>query len=193
MIISNRWDGYFYEQCHTNASMSRCLSRQIGAVLVRDNRVVSAGWNGVPEGVPHCDIRHRHDSGLASTLMKHFNIDNAQLISPLTRCPRHVLGAESGTMLELCPAVHAEVNAVINAARKGSSTIGCTLYMNCTIPCRNCLGVLINAGVRDMVVSEIKFFDKTSEYMFFASDMRVRVFDGDFVDKYKLRYSGATG
>jgi dCMP deaminase len=121
------WDDYFITICHAVASKSHCLSRQVGAVIVRDNSVVSTGYNGPARGYPHCE-------GFI--------------------CPRHVKGCKSGEGLHECPAGHAESNAIANAARLGVNISGATLYLNCLIPCKDCMILIVNAGI-SMVVPEI--------------------------------------
>ena len=120
------WDLYFRQICDAIASKSPCYSRQIGAILVHDKSIVSTGYNGPPRGVPHCE----------------------------EVCPRKAVGYPSGEGMHLCAATHAEANCVINAARIGSSTLGTTLYMNCIMPCIECLKLLINAGVEEIVVDD---------------------------------------
>ena len=114
---SKEWDRYFRSVCLAVASKSPCHSRKIGAILVRDKSIVATGYNGPPRGVPHCD----------------------------PSCPRREAGYRSGEGLHLCPATHAEVNCVINAARLGVVTLGTTLYMNAPFPCMECTKDLINA------------------------------------------------
>ena len=127
------WDHYFHDICKSVAKKSPCLSRKIGAILIRDHSIVSTGYNGPPRGVPHCGYeRIMKDEALASEMIDWEELDQKKYPMPSewkTTCPRKLLGYESGTHMELCPAVHAESNAVINAARNGVSTLGCTLYM----------------------------------------------------------------
>jgi len=104
------------------ASRSTCLRRQVGAVIVREKRIISTGYNGAPSGVAHC-----LDVG----------------------CLREELGIPSGERHELCRAVHAEQNAIIQAALHGVSTKGSTLYCT-TQPCVLCAKMLINAGVEEI-------------------------------------------
>ena len=94
-----------------------------------------------------------------------------------TECPRKVLGYESGTHMELCPAQHAEENVISNAARLGVSTIGTTLYMNSVIPCSKCFGTLINAGIVEIVVEETKTYDKHTQYLLDNSSIKIRSFE----------------
>ncbi len=116
------WDEYFMDIATLVASRSTCLRRQVGAVLVKDKRILSTGYNGAPAGVSHC-----LDSG----------------------CLREELGIPSGQRQELCRAVHAEQNAIIQAALHGVSTKGSVLYCT-TRPCVLCAKMLINAGVEEI-------------------------------------------
>ena len=105
------------------ASRSTCYRRQIGCVITnKDNDVVATGYNGAPRGQEHC-----------------IN----------TECLRDRLGIASGTNLEVCRAVHAEMNALQQAGRQAR---GSTLYVNCA-PCTMCAKVIINAGVTSVVYS----------------------------------------
>jgi len=113
------WDEYFLQLARQAATRSTCLRRQVGAVLVREKRILATGYNGAPRGVAHC-----LDIG----------------------CLRDQLGIPSGERHELCRAIHAEQNAVIQAAIHGVAIEGATLY--CTHhPCILCAKILINCGV----------------------------------------------
>lgn len=144
----NRWDTYYHQICESVAKKSPCLSRQIGAILVYDHSIISTGYNGPPRGYTHCQLQ----------------------------CPRKAMGYKSGEGLLECPAVHAEVNAVTNAARVGASTINSTLYMNCIVPCKDCMAILINAGVRTIVVDEVLPYHKLSMDMITKCKIKVRAF-----------------
>jgi dCMP deaminase len=114
------WDQYFLDMAHVVARRSTCLRRQIGAVLVRDRRILATGYNGAPAGLPHCEE---------------------------VGCQREQLGIASGERQELCRALHAEQNAIIQGALHGVSLKGSVLY--CTNqPCSICAKMLINAGVK---------------------------------------------
>jgi dCMP deaminase len=162
------------------ASKSPCLSRKIGAILVRDNSIISTGYNGPPRGIPHCGVdRLYNDKELAEVFINIYNIGDGELwpAEVRTTCPRKVMGYASGTHLELCPAQHAEENAVSNAARLGVSVLGSTLYMNCVIPCKNCYGTLINAGIIEIVIEYAKVYDKWTEFLINNSNIKVREFE----------------
>jgi len=117
-------DDYFMEIARVVASRSTCLRRRAGAVLVKDKRILSTGYNGVPKGLPHCE-----DTG----------------------CPREKY--PSGTHHELCRAVHSEQNAIVQAAIHGVSIEGATLYCTHQ-PCTLCAKMLINAGITRVVYRE---------------------------------------
>jgi dCMP deaminase len=146
------------------------MSRKGGAVIAIDNIVVSTGYNGPPRGVPHCN-----EIAFASFLKTAYHED----VSPVgaaqenTECPRRILGYKSGTHLELCPAVHAEENAIVAAARNGVSIRGATLYHNTEIPCRRCFGLAINAGIAEVVVKNDEFYDEMVR--FYVANTRILV------------------
>ncbi len=115
---------YFLNICKEVATRSTCVRHHVGAILTKNKRILSTGYNGAPAGLPHC-------------------IDIG--------CPRK--DVPSGTMHELCRAVHAEQNAIIQAALHGVSTEGATLY--CTHqPCVLCSKMIINAGIVEVVYAE---------------------------------------
>ena len=116
------WHEYFMNLARQAATRSTCLRRQVGAVLVRDKRVLATGYNGSPRGVAHC-----LDIG----------------------CLRDQLGIPSGERAELCRAIHAEQNAIIQAAVHGVGIEGATLYTTLH-PCILCAKMLINCGVREI-------------------------------------------
>ena len=117
-------DDYFMEIASVVAKRSTCLRNQVGALFVKDKRLLTTGYNGAPAGLPHCE-----DVG----------------------CARE--GVASGTRHELCRAVHAEQNAIIQAALHGVSIEGATLY--CTHqPCILCAKMMINAKVSRVVYAK---------------------------------------
>ena len=121
------WDDYFMQITHLVASRATCLRRKVGAILVRDKRILTTGYNGPPAGLPHCD--------------------------ELGGCLREKMQVASGERHELSRAVHAEQNAIIQAAVHGFSIKGATLYAT-NQPCSLCTKMLVNAGVREFVVAE---------------------------------------
>lgn len=166
----NNWDKYYYNICKEVAKNSKCLSRRIGAILVRDKSIVSTGYNGPPRNVPHCNIRHLLDENLSKYEWEEGN-------SPLKRCPRQILGYKSGEGLDICIAGHAERNCLINAARGGIKTKGTTMYMTCSVPCKDCLIEIINAGIKEIVFTEWKYYDKESPFLLSRDLIKARTFD----------------
>jgi len=172
-----RWDAYFYNICCAVASKSPCLSVQRGAVLVKDKSVIATGYNGPARGIPHCGHpRYFKDENLASLVREKIGPDFHPTEVQKT-CPRHLLGYLSGEGLEICIATHAEANCIANAARVGVCTYGSTLYLNCETPCKDCFSLLINAGVKEIVVMNLKHYDSTSFFIKENSKIKVRQFD----------------
>lgn len=166
------WDEYYFNIAKQAARRSRCMSRRIGAVLVKDKSVISTGYNSPPRGIPTCDKRWQLDPEFKS---KYEN----KLIHPIEpnnpKCPRHLLGAASGDMMELCLATHAEENAILNAAWHGIATKGASLFVTCGVPCCKCIAKIINAGIEEVVVTSVdSFFDDASKYLLYNSHIRVR-------------------
>jgi len=119
-------DEYFMEIANVVAKRSTCLRQKVGALIVKDKHILSTGYNGSPRGMEHC-----LDVG----------------------CLRDEMNIASGTRHEVCRAVHAEQNAIIQCALHGASTEGATLY--CTHqPCILCTKMLINAGIRRVVFGQ---------------------------------------
>jgi len=174
--VSSAWDSYFHNICVAVASKSPCLSRKIGAILVKDHSIISTGYNGPPRGIPHCgQPRLSSDKVLSIEIMKVMKELTRKRVD--TECPRKLLGYPSGTHMELCPAQHAEANAISNAARIGAPVLGSTLYMNCVIPCKNCFGALINAGIVEIVVDDTKTYDIYTQYLIDNSSIKIREFN----------------
>ncbi len=120
------WDEYFLDIVELVSRRSTCLRRRVGALLVKDRRVLATGYNGAPSGLRHC-------------------LD--------TGCLREQHLVPSGERHELCRGLHAEQNAVIQAALHGVSVNGATLY--CTNhPCIICAKMVINAGIVRIVYRE---------------------------------------
>jgi dCMP deaminase len=113
------WDQYFMEIAGIVAKRSTCMRRNIGAIIVKERRMLSTGYNGAPSGLSHCEQ---------------------------VGCIRELRGVPSGERHELCRGLHAEQNAIIQAAYHGVSIKGSLLY--CTHhPCSLCVKMIINAGI----------------------------------------------
>lgn len=121
MAAGNRpeWNEYFMRFALLACTRSSCLRRRVGAVFVHDRQVLTTGYNGAPRSLPHC---------------------NAEL------CIRAEQNVPSGTRQELCRGLHAEQNALIQAARVGTSVLGADLFTT-HHPCSTCAKMLLNAGV----------------------------------------------
>ena len=125
----DKWDKRFMDMARLVSTWASCYQpeRKIGCVIVKNKRVVTTGYNGAPAGVKTCMERGE--------------------------CMRKKMGVASGTRAELCYAIHAEQNAIIQAAKLGVSIDGATLY--CTHqPCSVFAKMIINAGIRRVVYQE---------------------------------------
>lgn len=121
------WDEYFMEMAELTSKRSTCLRRNVGAVIVQDKHIIATGYNGAPRGLSHC--------------------------GDLGGCLREKLGVPSGERHELCRALHAEQNAIIQAATLGHSIEGASIYVTHQ-PCSICAKMIINAGIERIVVKE---------------------------------------
>ncbi len=121
------WDHYFMQMAELTAQRSTCLRRRVGAVIVKDKHIIATGYNGAPRGIAHCDEKGG--------------------------CLREKLGVPSGERHELCRALHAEQNAIIQAATLGQSIEGATIYIT-NQPCVICAKMIINAGIERIVVKD---------------------------------------
>ncbi len=117
------WDEYFMEIARVVATRSTCLRRKVGAAIVKDNRILATGYNGAPAGLTHC-----------------LEIG----------CLREQMGIPSGQRHELCRALHAEQNAIIQAAVHGTAIQGSIIYVT-NQPCVMCCKMIINAGIKKVI------------------------------------------
>jgi len=138
------WDEYFLEMASLVAKRSTCLRRSVGAILVKDKRILATGYNGAPSGLKHCV-----DIG----------------------CLRQKLNIPSGERHELCRALHAEQNALIQASLYGISVKDSTLYAT-NQPCVICAKMLINAGIKEIVIAS-GYPDKLA--MDFLKEAKIKV------------------
>lgn len=136
------WDEYFLELTDVVKKRSTCLRRQVGAIIVKDNHILSTGYNGVPTKINHCSE---------------------------VGCLREKLKVPSGERHELCRGLHAEQNAIIQAAHHGVSINGSTIYTN-TKPCSICTKMIINAGIK-RVVYQIDYTDKLADELLAETDI----------------------
>lgn len=140
------WDSYFMAIADLVSTRSTCLRRAVGAVLVRDKRILATGYNGAPSGLRHC-----LELG----------------------CLREEKNVPSGERHELCRGLHAEQNAIIQAALHGVSTNGATIY--CTNhPCTICAKMIVNAGINSVVIRE-SYADRLAEEILREARVEVRI------------------
>jgi dCMP deaminase len=116
-------DQYFMEIAHLASQRSTCTRRKVGAVIVKDKRILATGYNGPPKGIEHCTDRE---------------------------CIRTEMGIPSGEHHELCRGIHAEQNAIIQAAIFGINVNGAAIYAT-NYPCSFCAKMIINAGIGEIV------------------------------------------
>ena len=121
------WDEYFMGIAKLTARRSTCLRRNVGAVIVQDRHIIATGYNGAPRGIDHCAQRGG--------------------------CLREEMGIPSGERHELCRALHAEQNAIIQAAAFGQSVEGATIYITHS-PCIICSKMIINVGIQKIFVDQ---------------------------------------
>ena len=138
------WDDYFMEITRLVAKRSTCLRRQVGAIIVRDKRILATGYNGAPRGLPHCSE---------------------------TGCLREKMGVPSGQNQELCRGLHAEQNAIIQAAVSGVSIEGSQIY-SVTRPCVVCAKMIINSGIKRVVFQD-GYPDELAEQMFNEAEVEL--------------------
>lgn len=138
------WDEYFMSITKVVAKRSTCKKRMVGAIIVKDSRVLSTGYNGAPKDISHCSV---------------------------AGCMRQKLKVPSGQRHELCRGLHAEQNAIIQAAWHGVKIEGATMY--CTYqPCIICVKMMINAGIKRLVY-EGDYPDPLARKMLKESKIRV--------------------
>ena len=138
-------DVYFAEISDLVSSRSTCLRNQVGAVIVKDSQILSTGYNGAPKGLPHCSE---------------------------VGCLRDQLGVKSGERHELCRGLHAEQNAIIQAAYHGVSVNGAKIYCT-TKPCSICTKMIINAGIEEIIYIE-DYDDQLATQLLKESNLSMR-------------------
>lgn len=143
------WDEYFMKLATEVVTRTTCLRRGVGAIIVKDRRILATGYNGVPTGLAHCSE---------------------------TGCLRQQLGIPSGQRHEICRGLHAEQNAIIQAARYGTNIAGSSIYIT-TQPCSVCAKMLINAGVVEIIYKD-PYPDELAMALLKESGIELRIFEG---------------
>lgn len=136
--------------CREYAQLTRCLSRKVGALIVTpDNIPIAMGVNGPPRGIEHCQ----------------------------DACPRKKDGEK--LPLSICPAVHAEVNAILACARTNNATSGCTMYIYPLGPCKDCMAAIINAGIERLVFPWSHWYDDLAPKMLAQTSIETKLYEVD--------------
>jgi len=143
------WDDYFMKIAADVATRATCIRRKVGAVIVKDRRILTTGYNGAPAGITHC--------------------------TPET-CLRNIYNVPSGERHELCRGLHAEQNAIIQAALHGVSIRGAVIYVTHQ-PCSICTKMLINSGITRFIFQE-PYNDQLAQEMMKEAGIEVRVHIG---------------
>ena len=139
------WDEYFIGIADLISKRSTCLRRNVGAVLVKDKRILATGYNGAPSKITHCEV---------------------------TGCIREKLKVPSGQRHELCRGLHGEQNAFLQAALNGTSLKGASLYST-TQPCIICAKMIINAGIKE-IIAKGDYPDSMSKELLREAKVKVR-------------------
>ncbi|HDP80570.1 MAG TPA: cytidine deaminase [Spirochaetes bacterium] len=149
MIDRPSWDDYFMKIAADVATRATCIRRKVGAVIVKDRRILTTGYNGAPAGITHC--------------------------TPET-CLRNIYNVPSGERHELCRGLHAEQNAIIQAALHGVSIRGAVIYVTHQ-PCSICTKMLINSGIT-LFIFQHPYNDPLAQEMMKEAGIEVRVYTG---------------
>ncbi len=141
------WDEYFMRIADDVSTRATCIRRRVGAIIVKDRRILTTGYNGVPTGIAHC--------------------------TPET-CLRTIYNVPSGERHELCRGLHAEQNAIIQAAYHGVSVKGGVIYIT-NQPCSICTKMLINSGIRTFIIRD-PYNDALAEEMIREAGVEMIIF-----------------
>jgi len=144
------WDTYFMEIAQLVSKRSTCIRRKVGAVLVKEKRILATGYNGAPTGLAHCKE---------------------------VGCVREKLKIPSGERHELCRGLHAEQNAILQSAYHGVSIKGSKLYITCH-PCSVCAKMIINAGIEEVIIKE-GYPDSMAENILKEGKIKVRYLNSE--------------
>lgn len=142
------WEEYFITLAENISTRSTCLRRKVGALIVKNKRVLSTGYNGAPTGISHCDEE---------------------------KCLRTKYNVPSGERHELCRGLHAEQNAIIQAAQYGVSINDAQIYVTHQ-PCSICTKMLINSGIKKFTY-RLPYADKLAEEMMTEAGIEVIIFE----------------
>lgn len=144
------WDTYFMDIAHVVSTRGNCSRRKVAAVIVKDKRIISTGYNGTPRGIKNC-----MDGG----------------------CPRCASNTPSGGGLAECICSHAEENSITQAAYHGISTKDATIYVTLS-PCLTCAKMIINAGIKEVIYDQEYSFNEQTRATLTEAKVLVRRIDG---------------
>ena len=147
------WDEYFMSIAYLTSKRSTCLRRSVGAIIVKDRHICASGYNGAPSGMDHC-----LDIG----------------------CLREKMNIPSGKNHEICRGVHAEQNAILQAAMHGINIKDSVLYCT-THPCTQCAKMIINVGIRKIYYCE-NYVDQLAKKIFDQSTVNIEQIDLNRID-----------
>src|SRR5687768_12114500 len=156
MTVRPSWDAYFMQIAHLVATRATCPRRSVGAIIVRDKRILATGYNGAPRGLPHCPAGGPENDWPAGCMYAN-------------HCIR---------------SLHAEQNALLQAAMIGVACEGASIYVTCQ-PCNGCAKMLINAGIV-RVIYEGHYPDEFSKELFRDAGMEVFRYCNDALEKVEL-------
>ena len=145
-MVRPSWDDYFMEIAHVVSRRSNCSRRHVAAIIVKDKRIISTGYNGTPRGIKNCC-----DGG----------------------CPRCSGESPSGSELSNCVCSHAEENSIVQAAYHGISVKDSTIYVTLS-PCLLCAKMIINAGIIEVIYDEEYAFNDQTKGLFGEAGVRFR-------------------
>lgn len=167
-----------------------CFSRQIGVVIVKDNRILGTGYNGPPAGTPHCDsydylenyfwpqLTHDEKESFRIQFGVKSEQDTLDLFldkySGCKGCPRRLVKAGPGQRSELCSCQHAERNAITNAAQDLTDAV---MYCWCGIPCIQCAGSIINAKIGGLHLIQDQDYQSIARYLLDRADIDIHEHD----------------
>lgn len=140
------WDNYFMEVAILVSKRSTCSHRQVGAIIVKEKRILATGYNQPPSGFPHCDV---------------------------IGCIRDDLKIKSGEYQEICYGLHAEQNALMQAAKFGISTDNASMYVTHQ-PCSVCARLIINAGIKEVYYTK-SYPDSLTKMFFETCNIKTKI------------------
>jgi len=205
----------YMSMAHHQAMLSKALNSRVGAILVKNDTVISQGFNGIPRGIPEKDNWERFPRLVYNQLVQKANelndsewqLINKNIAHPdIDYDPRYLLGYKSGYGIKWQLDSHAERNAIFNAARIGVSTIDSIMYCWCGIPCKECAIAIVQAGISEVYCLDIDSIDSSnskeeevSDYNFYmaryiltTAGVSIKTISKEEVEAYELSLKHST-